>query len=117
MAYRQSVGVMVDGFDDDPRGIWQFPKARQFFRRLFIECPFVMLVAHPDGGLLKLLAACWLYEDELTEGDQQQRMTEFLNRAFHGLNGLNHTLALSEEQNREICMTAAAVLFGETPPI
>jgi len=62
-AFRQRVGVMVDGFDHDPRGIWQFPKARQFFRRLFVDCPFVTLVAHPDGGLLKLLAACWLYED------------------------------------------------------
>jgi hypothetical protein len=74
-----------------------------------------MLVAHPDGGLLKLLAACWLYEDLLTNVVQQQRMNEFLSRAFDGLNGLNHTLALSEEQNREICMTAAKVLFGEIP--
>jgi len=115
-AFRQRIGVMVDGFDDDPKALWQFPKVQQFFRRLFTECPFVMLVAHPDGGLLKLLAACWLYEDELTEEVEQQRMTEFLNRAFQGLNCLNHSLALSEEQNREICMTAARVLFGETPP-
>jgi hypothetical protein len=113
--FRQRVGVMVDGFDNDPRGLWQFPKVQQFFRRLFAECPFVMLVAHPDGGLLKLLAACWLYEDGLTEELEQQRMTDFLNRAFCGLNGLNHSLALSEEQNREICMTAAKVLFGQTP--
>ena len=33
--------------------------SREFFRRLFAECPFVMLVAHPDGAFLKLLAACW----------------------------------------------------------
>lgn len=115
-AFRQRVGVMVDGFDDDPRGLWVFPKVQQFFRRLFVECPFVMLVAHPEGGLLKLLAACWLYNDELSEEVEQQRMTEFLNRAFHGLNSLNHSLALSEEQNREICMAAARALFGETPP-
>jgi hypothetical protein len=110
-AFGQRVGVIVDGFDDDPKSLWQIPRARQFFRRLFAECPYVMLVAHPDGDLLKLLAACWVYEDELTEDVEQQRMTEFLNRAFHGLNCLNHSLALSEEQNREICMTAARVLF------
>ena len=115
-AFRQRVGVIVDGFDNDPRGLWQFPKVKQFFRRLFTECPFVMLVAHPDGGLLQLFAACWLYEEPLTEEGQQQRMSEFLGRAFEGLNVLNHTLALSEEQNREICMAAARVLFGETPP-
>jgi hypothetical protein len=117
VAFKLRVGVMVDGFDNDPRGIWQFPKARQFFRRLFVECPFVMLVAHPDGGLLKLLAACWLYEDCQTEEVERQRMVDFLHRAFHGLNALNHTLALSEEQNREICLSAAKVLFGERPPI
>jgi len=44
-------------------------------------------------------------------------LTEFLGRSFHGLNALNHTLALSEEQNREICLSAATVLFGEAPPI
>ena len=115
-AFKQRVGVMVDGFDDDPRGLWQFPKVREFFRRLFIECPFVMLVAHPDGGLLKLLAACWVYEDPLTEEGERKRMNEFLTRAFDGLNGLHHTIMLSEEQNREICTSAARVLFGDTPP-
>ena len=115
LAFRQRVGLMVDGFDHDPRGIWQFPKAREFFRRLFLECPFVMLLSHPDGSLLKLFAACWIYEEGVTEEAEQQRMSEFLHRAFHGLNGLNHTIMLSEEQNREICLSAAKVLFDETP--
>jgi hypothetical protein len=115
-AFRQRVGMMVDGFDDDARGLWQFPKVRQFFRRLFTECPFVMFMAHPDGSMLKLLAACWLYEDTATEEGQQQRMKEFLTCAFNGLNALNHTLALSEEQNREICEMAVEVLFGDAFP-
>lgn len=53
----------------------------------------------------------------LTEKQQQQGMHDFLNRAFRGLNGLNHTVMLSEEQNREICDSAAKVLFGEVLPI
>ena len=40
-------------------------------------------------------------------------MTEFVTEA----RARNHTLALSEEQNREICLSAAKVLFGEVPPI
>ena len=67
------------------------------------------------GALLKVFAACWLYEDDLTEEVEQQRMAEFLNTAFVGLNGLNHTLALSEEQNREISFEGARILFGEVP--
>jgi hypothetical protein len=114
--FKQRVGIMVDGFDDEPRALWQVPKVRAFFRRLFDQCPFVMLLTHPDGALLKLLAACWLYEDGVSEEGQRARMKEFLLSAFDGLNRLTHILALSEEQNREICMAASTVLFGETPP-
>ncbi len=116
-AFRQRVGVMVEGYDTDPRELWQVPQARQFFRRLFEQCPFVMFLSHPEGALLKLFAACWIYEDGMTEEVEQQRMSELLHRAFYGLNGLNHTIMLSEEQNREICMAAAKVLFGEVPPM
>ncbi len=116
LAFRERVSVLVDGFDHDPRGIWEFPKAREFFRRLFVQCPFVMFLSHPDGALLRLFAACWIYEEGMTEEVERQGMQDFLHRAFHGLNGLNHTIMLSEEQNREICMAAAKVLFGEPPP-
>lgn len=116
-AFRQRIGVMVEGYDSDPRELWQVPQAREFFHRLFAECPFVMLLAYPEGALLKLLAACWIYEDGMTEEVQQQRMSEFLHVAFHGLSSLNHTIMLSEEQNREICLSAAKVLFREVPPI
>lgn len=114
-SFRQRVAILVDGFDDDPRELWQFPQVREYFRRLFDECPFIMLVSHPDGGLLKVFAACWIYEDDLTGDVERLRMAEFLNKAFIGLNDLSHILALSEEQNRELCMSAAMVLFGELP--
>jgi hypothetical protein len=114
-SFRQRVAILVDGFDDDPRELWQVPQVREYFRRLFDECPFIMLVSHPDGGLLKVFATCWIYEDDLTVDAEKQRMAEFLNKAFYGLNDLNHLLALSEEQNRELCMSASMVLFGELP--
>lgn len=117
LAFRQRVGVMVSGFDDDSRPLWQIPKARDFIRRLFDQCPFVMFLSHPDGGLLKLFAYCWIYEEGMKEEAERQRMREFIDRAFDGLNGLHHTIMLSEEQNREICMAASIALFGEVPPM
>jgi hypothetical protein len=116
LAFRERVSVLVDGFDHDPREIWAFPKAREFFRHLFIQCPFAMFLSHPDGALLRLLAACWICEDGMTEEAERQGMLDFLHRAFQGLNDLNHTIMLSEEQNREICMAAAKALFDEVPP-
>jgi hypothetical protein len=113
LAFRQRLSVLVDGFAKDPRELWQIPHVREFIRRLFIQCPFVMFLSYPDGGLLKLFAACWIYEEGMTEETERQRMSDFLHRAFYGLNVLNHTIMLSEEQNREICMAAAMTLFNE----
>jgi hypothetical protein len=110
-AFRQRVGVMVDGYDDS-RELWQISNARQFCRRLFEECPFVFLLAHPDAGLLKLLAACWAYEDVEDDEHMQKRVAEFVTRAFKGLNDVAHRLALSEELNREVCEAAAKALLG-----
>ena len=115
-AFRQRVTIMVDGFDDDPRDLWQVPGVKQFFRRLFAECPFVMFLSHPEGALLKLLAACWVYEKPFTDEVREKRMKEFLSLVFDGLNGLNHTIVLSEEQNQEICKSASISLFGDAPP-
>jgi len=117
LAFRQRVSVLVDGFDSDPRAIWELRKAREFFRGLFVLCPFVMFLSHQDGALLRLFAACWIYEEGMTEEVERQRMSDFLNRAFHGLNSLHHTIMLSEEQNREICPAAAKALVGEVPQI
>jgi hypothetical protein len=116
-AFKQRIGLMVDGFNDDPREIWEFPNARQFFRRLLLECPFVMWLAHPGGSLLKLLFACWVYENDLSDSVEKQRISEFLKRCFDGLNKMTYSLMISEEQNREICMSAGKVLFNEVPPI
>lgn len=113
MAFRQRVGISVEGFDADPRALWQIPEARMFFRQLFEQCPFSMLLAHPDGALLKLLAACWIYEPDLSEDAEGQRTADFLQRAFHGLNHLTHRLALSRELNEEICKAGARALFGD----
>lgn len=118
IAFRQRVDILVDGYDDDPRALWKVPQAQAFFRRLFAECPFVMLLAHPNGALLKLLAACWIYDEiGMTEEVQQQRMQDFLILAFRGLNRLNHTVMLSEEQNRQICSSAVSAIFDDFPPI
>jgi hypothetical protein len=51
----------------------------------------------------------------MTKDVEKQRMVDFLHRAFDGLNALHLNLALSEEQNREICIAAAKALFGEVP--
>jgi hypothetical protein len=113
-AFRLRVGIMVEGFDSDPRGLWKISPVRCFFRRLFTRCPFVFLIAHPEGGLLRLLMACWLYDEEdNSEQAQEQRTSDFLTLAFQGLNQTAYRLAISEATNREIVDIGMKALFGE----
>jgi hypothetical protein len=110
-AFVQRVAVVTDGYDDDERELWEIPEPRAFFRRLFLECPFAMLLAHPEGGLLRLLFACWVFEPTAGETTGSERASDFLDRGFRGLNEVVHRLALSDELNREISLGIEKVLF------
>lgn len=116
-AFRTKIGIRVHGYDDAPRGLWCFLEVRKFFRQLFIECPFIMFLAHPLGALLKVSAACWVYEDDQTEEVERERLNDFVLRGFDALNDLNESIMLSEEQTREICCMAIETLCGERPPV
>ena len=82
-------------------------------RMLFIECPFVMWLSHPQGSLLKLLMACWVYEEGLTKTKEQENSRMFLEFAFQGLNALTHRLWISDEVNREVSKVALRALYPE----
>lgn len=115
LAFRRRVGVSVDGYNDDPRELWQIPEVRHFFRRLFSECSFVMLLDYPPGGLLKLFFFCWVHEDTQSDKDvEEARVTEFLDLAFKGLNEQVHRLALSDEVCREISVAAEHTLLDDS---
>lgn len=103
MATKLNVDIMVTGYEDDPRGLWQVPEVREYFRTIFAECPYVMLLSHPHGSLLKLMLRCWVYEDNLTDEAFSTRVSEFFDLAFQGLNDKAYDLAISEETNREVC--------------
>jgi len=114
--FRQIVDLQVTGYEKDPRNLWMIPKVRDYFRDLFIQCPFIMLLSHPCGSLLKVFAACWVYEDGMTRASYERRMGEFYDIAFLGLNDVAHRLAISDETNREICFAVAETLTGEKYP-
>lgn len=115
-AYLLRVSIMFDGYDQDSRALWQIPESKAFIRALFIACPFVMLISHPDGAMLKLFANCWVYEDGMNEAHEKSKMKEFLELAFDGLNQIAYSLALSIEKTKEISREALNTLYGEYPP-
>lgn len=112
--FRQRVELVVDGYQDDPRELWQIPETREYLSRVFARCPFALFLAHPGRGMFSLLAACRVHpEGPGNDEEADGRMARFLNEAFIGLNELASRLALSGEVIREISRAAEAV-FG--PP-
>ena len=57
---------------------------RRFFRRLFVECPFILLLADPEGGTACRLPLGWIYEDNMTEQIERTGMSDFCNARFRG---------------------------------
>lgn len=112
MGFRQKVTLAVSGYDDDPRELCQIPEVQAYFRAIFKECPFALLFSHRDGALLKVLAACWVYEHGQSDESIATRMAEFANLSFEALNDVCHRLMISEEVNREVCFAAVETLTG-----
>ena len=107
MASCQRVTLFVDGYDDDPREVWQIPEARAFVRRLFAQFPYLFFLAmtEPQPATLELLALCCcdctVDPDGSLRFDPEQWKT-FLEAGFVGLNRLTTRIAISVEVNRKI---------------
>jgi hypothetical protein len=120
MASRQRAALFVDGYDEDPRDVWQIPEARDFFQRLFARCPYLFFLALPGPGneTLNLLALCCC---DYTPGSggllrfDPEQWKRFVELGFAGLNQLTTRLAISVEVNREITedIMAAFVLADQ----
>jgi len=112
-AFKQRVVLMIQGFDDDPRAVWQIPKARDYVRTVFEQCPFIMFLTLPQGDTLNLMLGCWLGEAAtLPPVQSADRITEFNCRAFSGLNDMAFRLAISRETIFEISESAMHFLYG-----
>ncbi len=114
LAHRMRVGLMIDGYDDDPRELWEISEVRDYVRKLFLECPFVILLAHPEFSLLKLLFACWIFEpNEDLDSATKAREFEFLQRCFAGANDVAYQFCISPESQREAEKSAMQTLYPD----
>jgi hypothetical protein len=54
------VVVAVEGYDDDPRELWQIPPARRFFARLWRAVPHLLFFLLPEGPTGQVGSALFL---------------------------------------------------------
>jgi hypothetical protein len=100
-----NVVLFTDGYDNDPRELWDIPEASAFFRQLFNECPFLFFLALPDNGdsLRLLMLCCCRHSTErgMITIDASD-FDEFMKKGFIAMNEVMLRLAISIETNRQV---------------
>lgn len=53
-----NVQIHFDGYDDDPRELWQIPSVREYVAELDNACPFWLFLADLNSDTLFVITAC-----------------------------------------------------------
>lgn len=121
-----SVELAFHGYDDDPRELYEIPDVRAFVPCLVEALPelFFFVYTGDKAQSLKMIALC-LSDLEVAERDYGQRnvrvefktqkMAEFLQSHFPGLNHMTEWLEMPREENKRISMEVFRTLGFEPP--
>lgn len=114
---RGKVELMVHGYDDDPRELWQIPEVRSFFQKLQDEVPswFFFIKATGLHRSLTLIVSCVCSTDRINENQVRidpHEMAAFIEHGFNRLNILTETLRLDESVNKEMSEYVGRYLTG-----
>jgi hypothetical protein len=123
MASSQRIRLIITGYNDEPRALWEVKEVRAYLGRLFEQCPYLFLLLSPEPAGLGLLLACMcagkrkivigtVGEFELDGSDLARWLTE----GFAGLNAVCERYAISEEENRRMCGRIQELLNGMSMP-
>lgn len=103
--YSGRISLMVDGYNDDPRELFEIPKVRAYFKRLDQAWPNWFFFLSQIDESIKLLESCLCDTIEVVPGvtsldiDQLERA---LARHFGAMYRLGEELKLPEEMCEEV---------------
>lgn len=92
--YRERVDIRFDGFDEDPRELWEIPEVRSFVERLDEQFPFWLYFMSRHGTGLIAILRCFLLPRLTPQADARvnnPKLADLLMRRW--LPALNHMAA------------------------
>jgi hypothetical protein len=107
--------LAFEGFDNDPRELWEIPEVRLFMERLDAVFPYWFFLADLNSATLHLIASCLCRVSEVAPGFtlfDSGDLAQFMGRQFHGMNQLWAEHQLSEELNRSVSDQILAIFDG-----
>lgn len=115
LGLRGKVDLLVHGYDEDARELYEIPEVVAFFEKIDRAWPYWMLFQFPHGHWLRILAIC-LARGKRSENDrvefESQKMKQIVDRWFLALNELSHRYAISTAINKDASEKAIKAIFG-----
>ena len=105
LEFKGRVSLIVDGYNDDARELFEIPEVRRYISALDGLWPYWFMFLSQADDSIKTLESCLCDTIEVIPGvasvDMEQ-MERFLARHFTAFNRLCEVLAIPEEINQEI---------------
>lgn len=112
--YENRLLILIDGYDDDPRPLWEITEVREYFKTLDLLFPYWFYFFNKNKDLQNLvgikLLMLLLVSTKTIKKTREVATTEydipefknFMNYHFRYLNELTDKLNLSLEENKKI---------------
>ena len=106
-AMMNSLALMIEGYDDDPREIYAIPEVRTFYQQLWRRWPYWLYFCNLDTENLMMMVMCCLDSlDALkVKGQEQVKVTisplavvQFISDGFVPMNEMCARAGISEHQ-------------------
>ena len=105
LKYCGRISLMVDGYNDDPRELYEIPEVRIFISRIDKQWPYWFFFLSQADDSIKLLESCLSNTIEVIPGVASfdfEQMEQTLARHFGAMNRLCETLGVPEDKTDEI---------------
>ncbi len=99
------ISLVVDGYNDDPRELFEVPEVRAYIKRLDLAWPYWFFFLSQIDESIKLLESCLCETIEVVPGVTSVDMGQLersLARHFGGMHQLGEELKLPEEMCEEV---------------
>ena len=106
-AMMNSVALMIDGYDHDPREIYAIPEIREFYQQIWKRWPYWLFFCNLDTENLMMMVMCWVDSlDALkVKGVAQVKVSinplevvQFISGGFVPMNEICERAGMSERQ-------------------
>ena len=105
LKYCGRISLIVDGYNDDPRELYEIPEVRTFISRIDKQWPYWFFFLSQADDSIRLLESCLSDAIEVMPGVASidlKQMEQTLARHFGAMNRLCEALGVPEEKADEI---------------